>query len=73
MVRPHRPLQPGIDNSVAAAGIWGNLFMGSRSGCGIDLERLRELIHTEVKTLRERKLIGKLTIVQPKSGWDGMD
>ena len=62
MVRLHRPLQLGIDNSVAAAGIWRNLLMGSRPERYIELKRLRELIHTEVKHLRQRKLMGKLSI-----------
>ena len=73
MVRLHRPMQLGIDNSVAAAGIWRNLLMGSRAERSVDLERLRELIHTEVKNLRQRKLMGKLSIGQPKSNWDDMN
>jgi len=49
MVRLHRPMQLGIDNSVAAAGIWRNLLMGSRAERSLDLERLRDLINTEVE------------------------
>lgn len=73
MVRLHRPLQLGIDNSVAAAGIWRNLLMGSRAERSVDLERLRDLINTEVKNLRQRKLMGKLSIGQPKPNWDDMN
>ncbi|CAA7260570.1 unnamed protein product [Cyclocybe aegerita] len=47
MVRLHRPLQLPIDNSVAAAGIWRNILMGSRAERSLDLERLRDLINTE--------------------------
>jgi hypothetical protein len=60
--RLHRPLQPDTDNSVAAAGIWRNLIMGSRAERSVDLERVRDLINTEVKNLRLRKLVGKLSI-----------
>lgn len=62
MVRLHRPLQLPIDNSVAAAGIWRNLLMGSRAERPVDLERLRDLINTEVKNLRQRKEQGKLSV-----------
>ncbi|KAF8556141.1 hypothetical protein OG21DRAFT_1409640 [Imleria badia] len=55
MVRLHRPMQLNIDNSVAAAGIWRNVLMGSRAERNLDLERLRHLINTEVKNLRQRK------------------
>ena len=47
--------------------------MESRAGRSVALERLRELIHTEVKNLRQRRLMGKLTIVPQNSGWDDMD
>jgi len=60
MVRLHRPMQLGIDNSVAAAGIWRNLLVDSRAERSLDLERLRDLIDFEVKILRSRKLSGKL-------------
>ncbi|KAI9509163.1 hypothetical protein F5148DRAFT_1189627 [Russula earlei] len=72
MVRLHRPMQLGIDNSVAAAGIWRNLLMGSRAERSLDLERLRDLINTEVKNLRQRKLMGKLSIGAPRPNWDDM-
>lgn len=62
MVRLHRPMQMDIDNSVAAAGIWRNLLMGSRAERPVDLERLRDLIQTEVKNLRQRKDQGKLSV-----------
>ncbi|KAI0066274.1 hypothetical protein BV25DRAFT_1913042 [Artomyces pyxidatus] len=72
MVRLHRPMQLGIDNSVAAAGIWRNLLMGSRAERSLDLERLRDLINTEVKNLRQRKLMGKLSIGAPRPNWEDM-
>lgn len=62
MVRLHRPMQLPIDNSVAAAGIWRNILMGSRAERSLDLERLRDLINTEVKNLRQRKQMGKLSV-----------
>ena len=65
MVRLHRPLQLPIDNSVAAAGIWRNVLMGSRADRSLDLERLRDVIDTEVKNLKQRKLMGKLSIGRP--------
>lgn len=37
--------------------------MGSRAERSLDLERLRDLINTEVKNLRQRKLLGKLSTV----------
>ena len=73
MVRLHRPHQLPIDNSVAAAGIWRNLLMGSRAERPVDLERLRDLIHTEVKNLRQRKEQGKLSVaanVRRDWNWD---
>lgn len=73
MVRLHRPMQLGIDNSVAAAGIWRNLLMGSRAERSLDLERLRDLINTEVKNLRQRKLMGKLSIGAPRPNWEDMN
>jgi hypothetical protein len=62
LVRLHRPVQLAIDNSVAAGGIWRNILMGSRAERSLDLERLRELINTEVKNLRQRKIQGKLAL-----------
>ncbi|KAL0956603.1 hypothetical protein HGRIS_002740 [Hohenbuehelia grisea] len=73
MVRLHRPMQLPIDNSVAAAGIWRNLLMGSRAERSLDLERLRDLINTEVKNLRQRKLMGKLSIGAPRPTWEDMN
>ena len=75
MVRLHRPMQLAIDNSVAAAGIWRNLLMGSRAERAVDLERLRDLIHTEVKNLRQRKEQGKLSVaaaVRQNWNWEDM-
>lgn len=73
MVRLHRPMQHQLNNSVAAAGIWRNLLMGSRAERPVDLERLRDLINTEVKNLRQRKEQGKLTVSstnKPNWTWD---
>ena len=61
LVRLHRPMQLPFDNSVVAAGIWRNLLIGSRAERSVDLERLRESIHTEVEHLRQRKSMGKLS------------
>lgn len=75
MVRLHRPMQLPIDNSVAAAGIWRNLLMGSRAERPVDLERLRDLINTEVKNLRQRKEQGKLSVaaaIRQNWNWDDM-
>lgn len=70
MVRIHRPMQLGVDNSVATAGIWRNLLMGSKAERSIDLERLRDLVNTEVKNLRQRKDMGKLSITAPRPNWE---
>jgi hypothetical protein len=69
IVRLHRPMQLLIDNSVAAAGVWRNILMGSRAERSIDLERLRDLVNTEVKNLRQRKEMGKLSIIPPMTNW----
>ncbi|KAF8176804.1 hypothetical protein BJ912DRAFT_1133217 [Pholiota molesta] len=73
MVRLHRPMQAPIDNSVAAAGIWRNVLMGSRAERSVDLERLRDLINTEVKNLKQRKQLGKLSIGAPRPAWEDMN
>ncbi|KDQ21931.1 hypothetical protein BOTBODRAFT_217466 [Botryobasidium botryosum FD-172 SS1] len=70
MVRFHRPHQPLSDNSVAAVAIWRNLIMGSRAERSTDLVRLRELINNEVKSLRQRKEMGRLSVTATKSGWE---
>lgn len=74
MVRLHRPMQLPIDNSVSAAGIWRNILMGSRAERSLDLERLRDLINTEVKNLKQRKMMGKLSVTPVATGraaaWD---
>ncbi|KAJ7072344.1 hypothetical protein C8F01DRAFT_1103577 [Mycena amicta] len=70
MVRLHRPMQLAVDNSVAACGLWRNILMGSRAERSLDLERLRDLINTEVKNLRQKKQIGKLSIGAPRPVWD---
>ena len=53
MVCLHWPLQVPIDNSIAAAGIWQNMLMGSRAERSVDLERLRDLVNTEVSEAEE--------------------
>ena len=72
MVRLHRPMQLPIDNSVAAAGIWRNILMGSRAERSLDLERLRDLINTEVKNLKQRKQLGKLSVGMSRPAWEDM-
>lgn len=62
IVRLHRPLQRAKDNSLAAAGIWRNLLLGSRGERELDLIRLRDLINTEIMAIFQRKLFGKLSI-----------
>nr|GAT56393.1 predicted protein [Mycena chlorophos] len=69
MVRLHRPMQLAVDNSVAACGLWRNILMGSRAERSLDLERLRDLINTEVKNLRQKKQVGKLSIGAPRLEW----
>lgn len=66
MVRISRPLQLLADCSVAAAAIWRNLLMGSKAERSVDLERLRDLISTEVKSLKQRKEMGRLTVSSGK-------
>ncbi|QRV82591.1 cellulosome anchoring protein, cohesin region [Ceratobasidium sp. AG-Ba] len=68
MVRINRPMQLLVDCSVAAAAIWRNLLMGSKAERSVDLERLRDLINTEVKSLKQRKEMGRLTVSNNK--WD---
>lgn len=46
--------------------------MGSRAERSLDLERLRDLINTEVKNLRQRKQMGKLSIGSPRHEWGDM-
>ncbi|KAJ7647352.1 hypothetical protein FB45DRAFT_822173 [Roridomyces roridus] len=70
MVRLHRPMQLPVDNSVAACGLWRNILMGSRAERSLDLERLRDLINTEVKNLRQKKSVGKLSIGAPRPRWN---
>jgi hypothetical protein len=71
-IRLHRPLQLPIDNSVSAAGVWRNILMGSRPERSLDLERLRDLINTEVKNLRQRKQLGKLSVSGARQPWEEM-
>lgn len=67
-----RPLQYVIDNSVAAAAIWRNLLMSAKAERPIDLERLRDLVNTEVRNLRQRKDMGKLTAHIIPQTWEQM-
>ena len=53
---------------MGAAGIWRNLLMGTKPERLVELDRLRDLVGQEVKTLRQRKEMGKLSI--NKSGRD---
>jgi hypothetical protein len=49
--------------------------MGSRAERPVDLERIRDLIGTEVKNLRQRKEQGKLSVaaaVRQNWHWDEM-
>ena len=46
--------------------------MGSRAERSVDLERLRDLINTEVKNLKQRKQLGKLSIGAPRPAWEDM-
>ena len=70
LVRIHRPLQLLIDNSIAAAAIWRNLLMGSKAERSVDLVRMRDLIHTEVRAIKLRKEQGKLALPTGRAGWD---
>ncbi|KAF5362957.1 hypothetical protein D9758_007111 [Tetrapyrgos nigripes] len=54
LIHLHQPMELGIDDSVAAVGIRDNILMGLPAEHSVDLERLRNLISTEVKSLRER-------------------
>jgi hypothetical protein len=69
MIRLHRPLQLQVDNSLSAAAIWRNLIMGSKADRLIDLERLRDLVRQEVKSIRGKKEQGKLSLGLSKSTW----
>lgn len=42
--------------------------MGSRAERSLDLERLRDLINTEVKNLKQRKAMGKLSVMPAGTG-----
>ncbi|KAF5340454.1 hypothetical protein D9758_013578 [Tetrapyrgos nigripes] len=54
LIHLHRPVQLAeVDNFVAAVGIWYNILMGLPAEC-VDLERVRDVIGTEVESLRER-------------------
>lgn len=70
LVRIHRPLQLLIDNSVAAAAIWRNLLMGSKAERSVDLVRMRDLVHTEVRAMKLRKEQGKLALPASRTSWD---
>lgn len=75
MVRLHSQRRLGVDNAVIAAGIWRNLLMGFGTGdLNFDQRRiLRESINYEVKGLRQRKLMGRLSIGVPKPNGDNID
>jgi hypothetical protein len=46
--------------------------MGSRAERSLDLERLRDLINQEVRNLRQRKHLGKLSIATSKTSYEDM-
>ena len=46
--------------------------MGSRGERSLDLERLRDLMNTEVKNLRQRKLLGRLSVGPMRQPWEHM-
>ncbi|KAF5346969.1 hypothetical protein D9758_010124 [Tetrapyrgos nigripes] len=48
-----RPMQLGVEDSVAAAGIWHNILLGFPAEHSVNLERLRDLIRTEVDSFRQ--------------------
>jgi len=69
LVRIHRPIQLLTDNSIAAAAIWRNLLMGSKAERSADLVRMRDLLHTEVRAIKQRKEQGKLALPPSRGGW----
>jgi hypothetical protein len=69
-VKLPRPLQLQVDNSISAAAMWRNLLMGSKAERGVDLVRLRDLMHSEVKNLMTRKEMGRLSVGPRKSTWE---
>ncbi|KAF5346917.1 hypothetical protein D9758_010095 [Tetrapyrgos nigripes] len=54
LIHVRQPMELGVDDSVAAAGIQHNMLMGLLAEHSVDLERLRDLMHPEVKNLHER-------------------
>ncbi|KAF5346981.1 hypothetical protein D9758_010102 [Tetrapyrgos nigripes] len=54
LIHLHQPMELGVDDSVAATGIRNNILMGLPAEHSVDLKCLRDLIGTEVKSLRER-------------------
>ncbi|KAF5346970.1 hypothetical protein D9758_010125 [Tetrapyrgos nigripes] len=54
LVHARQSMQLAVDNSVAAAGVWYNIIMGLPVEHSVDLERLRDVIGTEVRSLRQR-------------------
>jgi len=47
--------------------------MGLRAEHSVDLERLRDLVNMEVKSLKQRKQLGKLSIGVPRPVWEDMN
>ncbi|KAF5344582.1 hypothetical protein D9758_013887 [Tetrapyrgos nigripes] len=54
LVHVRQPIQLAVDDAVAVAGVWHNILMGLPAEHSVDLEHLRDLMHTEVNSLRER-------------------
>ncbi|KAF5346924.1 hypothetical protein D9758_010098 [Tetrapyrgos nigripes] len=54
LIHLHRPMQLAVDNFVAAVGLRHNILMGLPAEHSVDLEHLRDLMHTEVNSLHER-------------------
>ncbi|KAF5364763.1 hypothetical protein D9758_009347 [Tetrapyrgos nigripes] len=54
LIHLHQPMELGVDDCLAAAGVRHNILMGLPAEHSVDLECLRDLMHTEVKGLCER-------------------
>ncbi|KAF5344608.1 hypothetical protein D9758_013890 [Tetrapyrgos nigripes] len=54
LVHVRQPIQLAVDDAVAVAGVWHNILMGLPAEHSVDLERLRDLMYTEVNGLHER-------------------
>ncbi|KAF5346978.1 hypothetical protein D9758_010107 [Tetrapyrgos nigripes] len=80
---PVRPsMQLPVDDSVAAVGVWRNILTGLPVKHDLDLEHLRDLIHTEVNSLCQRynswvsyllTILGDLSSRYERVEGDGLD